>query len=67
MVSLVGTLTPEQKAHHIKAFVNGIVDSEFHPGVLSATSGAANAGIDLALVFGVFRVDFPPNLVDMKQ
>jgi superfamily II DNA helicase RecQ len=66
-VSLVGTLTPEQKSHHIKAFVNSEVDSEFHPSVLSATSGAANAGIDSSLVYGVFRVDFPPNLVDMKQ
>jgi hypothetical protein len=66
-VSLVGTLTPEQKAHHIKAFVNSGVDSDFHPRILSATSGAANAGIDSAQVFGVFRVDFPPTMVDMKQ
>jgi hypothetical protein len=67
LVSLVGTLTPEQKAHHIKAFVSGVVNSDFHPRVLCATSGAANAGIDSSLVFGVFRIDFPPNLVDMKQ
>jgi hypothetical protein len=65
IISLVGTLTPEQKAHHIKAFVNIGVDSAFHPRVLSATSGAA--GIDSALVFGIFRVDFPTNLVGMKQ
>jgi superfamily II DNA helicase RecQ len=64
---LVGTLTPEQKAHHIKAFVKSAVDSDFHPRILSATSGAANAGIDSAQVFSVFRVDFPPNMVDMKQ
>jgi superfamily II DNA helicase RecQ len=66
-VSLAGTLTPEQKAHHIKAFVNSVVDSDFHPRILSATSGAANAGIDSAQVFGVFRVDFPPTMVNMKQ
>jgi hypothetical protein len=66
-VSLVGTLTPEQKAHHIKAFVSGAPQSEFKPRLLTATSGAANAGIDSALVYGVFRVDFPPTLVDMKQ
>jgi hypothetical protein len=66
-VSLVGMLTPEQKAHPIKAFINSGVDSDFNPQVLSATPGAANAGIDLAQVFGVFCVDFPPNMVDMKQ
>jgi hypothetical protein len=66
-ISLVGTLTAEQKAHHIKVFVNSGVGSDFHPRILSATSGAANAGIDSAKVFGVFRVDFPPNMVDMKQ
>jgi superfamily II DNA helicase RecQ len=66
-VSLVGTLTPEQKSHHIKAFVNSAVDDDFHPRILTATSGAANAGIDSSQVFGVFRVDFPPNMVDMKQ
>jgi hypothetical protein len=64
---LVGTLTPKQKAHHTKAFVNGVLDSDFKPRVLSATSGAANADIDSALVYGVFQVDFPPNLVDIKQ
>ena len=63
----MGTLTAEQKAHHIKSFVNGVGSSDFHPRILSATSGAANAGIDSADVCGVFRVDFPPNMVDMKQ
>jgi hypothetical protein len=48
------TLTPGQNAHHIKAFVNSVVDSEFHPRVLSMTSSATNAGINLALVFGIF-------------
>jgi hypothetical protein len=66
-VLLVGRLTLEQKAHHIKGFIKSAVDSDFHPRTLSATSGAANAGIDSAQVFGVFPVDFPPNIVDMKQ
>ena len=66
-ISLVGTLTAEQKAHHIKSFVNGVGSSDFHPRILSATSVAANAGIDSADVCGVFRVNFPPNMVDMKQ
>jgi hypothetical protein len=66
-VLLVRTLTLEQKAHHIKAFIKSAVDSDFHPRILSATSGAANAGIDSTQVFGVFRVDFPPNMVDMKD
>jgi hypothetical protein len=66
-ISLVATLTLEQKAHHIKAFVNSEVGSDFHPRILSATLGATNAGIDSPQVFGVFRVDFPPIIVEMKQ
>jgi hypothetical protein len=66
-VLLVGRLTPEQKAHHIKAFVKSAVNSAFYPRILSVTSGAANAGIDSAQVFEVFCVHFPPNMVDMKH
>jgi hypothetical protein len=61
---VVGMLTPEQKACHSKDFVNSHACWDF---LSPATSGAANAGIESAQVFGVFRVDFPPARADMKQ
>jgi hypothetical protein len=52
MVSLVGTLTPEQKAHCIKAFVSGVVDSDFHPRVLCMTVWD-NANSSLSSSYGL--------------
>ena len=66
IVSLVGTLTKEQKAHHIRTFVAGKTDV-FSPRILVATAGAANAGLDDPHVAGVYRLDFPGSLVDMAQ
>ena len=37
------------------------------PRFLLATSGAANAGIDSSDVNGVYRLDFPPSLLDLAQ
>jgi superfamily II DNA/RNA helicase len=65
VVCLVGTLTKEQKAHYIDIFVNG--SPGYCPRFLLATSGAANAGIDCDDVFGVYRLDFPPSLLDWCQ
>ena len=65
IVCLVGTLTKEQKAHYINVFVNG--SPAFRPRFLLATSGAANAGIDCDAVYGVYRIDFPPSLIDLCQ
>ena len=48
IVPLVGTLTLQQKAHHIKVFVNGY--NSFNPRILAATSGASNAIIDCASI-----------------
>jgi superfamily II DNA helicase RecQ len=66
IICLVGTLTKEQKAHHIRTFVQGSSDS-FNPRLLVATSGAANAGLDNPNVCGVFRLDFPASIVDWYQ
>jgi hypothetical protein len=38
-----------------------------NPQMLTATSGAANAGLDSPDVYGVGRAEFPPTLVDVLQ
>jgi hypothetical protein len=65
VVCLVGTLTKEQKAHYIDIFVHG--SPGYCPRFLHATSGAANAGIDCNDVYGVYRLGFPPSLLDWCQ
>ena len=68
LISMVGTLTKEEKAEYLRLFVNG---SKKHPEMklrlLCATSGVGNAGIDCPDVRAVYRIDFPPSILDLAQ
>ena len=69
VLTLVGTLTKEEKAANIRLFLNGsVIDtSTTDVRVLCATSGVGNAGIDSPDVRSVYRIDFPPSLLDVIQ
>ena len=68
IISLVGTLTKDEQAQFLRLFVNG---SKEHPEMqlrlLRATSGVGNAGIDCPDVRAVYRIDFPPSILDIAQ
>jgi Superfamily II DNA helicase len=68
LVTLVGTMTKEEKASYIRLFVC----NETHPispriRILCATSGVGNAGIDCKYIKAVYRVGFPPSILDLAQ
>ena len=67
-ISLVGTLTKDEKAELLRLFVNG---SKKHPEMqlrlLCAPSDVGNAGIDCPDVRAVCIVDFPPSILDIAQ
>ena len=67
VLTLVGTPTREQKAEKINCFINGIPGVECNPNILCATSGVGNAEIDSSEIRAVYRVDFPPSIIDMSQ
>jgi superfamily II DNA helicase RecQ len=79
LLMIIGTLQKEQKFYHIRKFTQSnapnaaILDTcseaerPFNPQILTATSGAANAGIDDPEVFGVCRTEFSPSTLDVKQ
>ena len=79
IVSVTGAQMKEQKFHHINLFAatnlpnlplfetSNDVTQPFNPQILTATSGAANAGLDSPDVYGVGRAEFPPTLVDVLQ
>ena len=79
LLKIVGSLLREQKFYHTRVFTqsNGPnveileqcreEDRPFNPQILTATSGAANAGIDDSKVHGVARLEFPPSCLDVKQ
>jgi hypothetical protein len=79
LLMIIGTLQKEQKFFHIRKFCQSNAPNQtlletcsekerpFNPQILTATSGAANAGIDDPEVFGVCRTEFPPSLLDVKQ
>jgi len=64
VLTLVGTLTKEEKAYIIKLFLS---DNETNLNVLCATSGVGNAGLDSRNIRAVYRVDFPPSILDISQ
>ena len=66
ILTLVGTLTKEEKAEYIRLFVNGSSkeNCSLDMRVLCATSGVGNAGIDSPDVRSVYRIDFPPSILD---
>jgi superfamily II DNA helicase RecQ len=79
VLQIIGTLRREQKFYHIRVFTKSNSDNvellktcsednrPFNPQILTATSGAANAGIDDPDVYGVTRMEFPPSLLDVQQ
>jgi hypothetical protein len=79
VLSVTGAQMKEQTFHHINLFAamnlpnspgletSNDVTQPFNPQILTATSGAANAGLDSEDVFGVGRAEFPPTLVDVLQ
>ena len=68
-LTLTGILTKEEKAAFIRMFINGSSkeDSTLDMRVLCATSGVGNAGIDSPDIRAVYRIDFPPSILDMVQ
>jgi superfamily II DNA helicase RecQ len=68
IICLIGTLTKDEKAKFIRLFIHG---SDKHPEIklrlLCATSGVGNAGIDCPDVRAVYRIDFPPSILDLAQ
>ena len=79
ILTIVGSLLQEQKFYHIQVFMKSNVPNvellencreesrPFNPRILTATSGAANAGINDAEVFGVCLLQYPPSCLDVKQ
>jgi len=70
ILTLVGTLTILEKSQYIRYFVSPSTDntnSDINFKVLCATSGVGNAGIDAPDIRAVYRIEFPPSILDMCQ
>ena len=63
----VGTLSKEKKSQLISDFLlpGKIKRSNFN--VLCATSGVGNADIDSPNIRAVYRIEFPPSIIDICQ
>jgi superfamily II DNA helicase RecQ len=68
LVTLIGTMTKEEKAAYIRLFVhNGEHPISPRIRILCATSGVGNAGIDCRHIKTVYHVGFPPSILDLAQ
>ncbi len=64
VLTLVGTLTKDEKGFLVNTFLD---DNSTKASVLCATSGVGNAGLDSQNIKAVYRIDFPPSILDIAQ
>ena len=62
-----GQLSKEEKASYTQLFLNPEHEEDQKIKVLCATSGVGNVGIDSPDIRAVFRLEFPPSLMDLSQ
>ena len=62
-----GQLSKEEKASYTQLFLNPEHDDDQRIRVLCATSGVGNVGIDSPDIRAVFRLEFPPSIMDFSQ
>ena len=67
ILSIHGHLTKDQKAMYIQTFLDPDHDDDRNIKVLCATSGVGNVGIDSREIRSVYRLEFPPSLLDVVQ
>ena len=67
VLSIHGQLTKDQKACYIQTFLDPDHPDDKNIRVLCATSGVGNVGIDSKEIRSVFRLEFPPSILDFVQ
>ena len=67
IITLVGTMTKEEKAFYTNVFLSDKVTDKYNPHILCATSGVGNAGIDSHQIGVVYRLGMPDNITDLYQ
>ena len=67
IVTLIGTMTKEEKAFYTHLFLSDSDNSDFNPRIMCATSGVGNAGIDSSKIGVVYRFGMPETVSDLFQ
>ena len=62
-----GTLTKEEKSAYIQMFLDPKHRDDLKIKVLCATSGVGNVGLDSREIRSVYRLEFPPSVIDFVQ
>ena len=62
-----GQLSKEEKASYTQLFLNPEHEDDKRIKVLCATSGVGNVGINSPDIRAVFRLEFPPSIMDFSQ
>lgn len=67
VICIHGQLSKEEKSRYTQIFLNPELEEDESIKVLCATSGVGNVGIDSPDIRGVFRLEFPPSIMDLVQ
>ena len=62
-----GQLSKEEKSRYTQIFLDPEVEHDKAIRVLCATSGVGNVGIDSSDIRSVYRLEFPPSIMDFVQ
>ena len=67
ILTLVGTMTKEEKAFFTNMFLNESDDPSFKPDIMCTSSGVGNAGIDSSTIGVIYRLGMPESVLDLYQ
>ena len=67
VVTLVSTMTKEEKAFYTHLFLKDDYSDKYNPHILCATSGVGNAGIDSSKIGIIYRLGMPESVCDFFQ
>ena len=67
IITLVGTMTKEEKAFYTNMFLQEEENSNFKPDIMYATSRVGNAGINSSKIGVVYHLSMPESVQDLYQ
>ena len=65
--TVIGRMNREAKAESLRIFFNNSIQGILNLQIFSCTSGVGNAVIDSPEVRTMYRIDFPPSILDICQ
>ena len=67
IVTVIGRMKRESKAETLRLFFNNSLQGSLNFRIFCCTSGVGNAGINSPDIRTVYRINFPPSILDFSR